>query len=94
MITEWPETEVAKFWFLTPASSASRLMASTTSEESMIEPSTIASGDSGSTPTRSRWNSPLRSDSSTSLTAELPMSTPTTLLERDQNTDFSTPLET
>src|SRR4029077_4767042 len=62
-------------------------MASTTSDESMIEPSTIASGDSGSTPRRWRWNSPLRSRSSTSFTAELPISRPTTpFLVREKST--------
>ena len=49
MMTEWPESEVAKSWSLAPVASFRRLMVSTTREESMIEPSTIASGESGST---------------------------------------------
>jgi hypothetical protein len=86
MLTECPETEVAKLVLFAPVSWASFWMTSTTKEESMMEPSTIASGESGSTPTRTRLNSPaFLSFSSTSLIEELPTSQPTTPFERDQN---------
>ena len=83
MMTECPDTEVPKLVFLTPVWSLSFWIASTTRDESMIEPSTIASGDRGSTPMRWRVNwPPLRSLSSTSLTVALPISRPTTPFER------------
>ena len=87
MMTEWPDSEVAYWEVFTRVTSLSLWMASTTSEESMIEPSTIASGDNGSMPTRWRWYSPaFRSLISTSLTAELPRSRPTTPFDREKNT--------
>ena len=95
MITEWPDSEVAKFGALAPVSSVSFWIASTTRDESRMEPSTMASGESGSIPTLTRWNSPtLRSLSSTNLMAELPMSRPTTLFGRDQNTMVDNPQKT
>ena len=88
MMTECPETEVAKLAVLTPLCSFNFWMASTTRDESMIEPSTIASGDRGSTPMRCSWYCPpFFSFSSTSFTVALPMSRPTTPLEREKNTD-------
>ena len=54
-MTECPETDTATFWFLTPVDARSREMVSTTSEESMMEPSTIASGDRPSRPARTSW---------------------------------------
>ncbi len=66
-------------------------MASTTSDESMMEPSTMASGESASTATFWTWNDPFRSRSSTSLTAELPMSRPTTPLARAKSATGLTP---
>ncbi len=66
-------------------------MASTTSEESMIDPSTIASGESGSTPRRWSQYSPFFSLSSTSFIAELPISRPTRPFERENSTVRSTP---
>ncbi len=86
MITDGPETEVAKALLRTPVRSISRWIASTASVASATEPSTIASGGSGSRPTLSSLYPPLRSFSSTSLTAELPMSSPTTFFEREKST--------
>jgi hypothetical protein len=45
MITEWPDSEPPKPGFLMLFSAISRDRASTTSDESMIAPSTIASGE-------------------------------------------------
>jgi hypothetical protein len=64
-------------------------MASTTSEESMIEPSTIASGKRLD-PRRWSQYSP-RFASSTSFMAELPMSSPASPFERENSTVRSTP---
>ena len=78
MMTEWPEREVANCGFLTRVSRLNLSIASTTSDESMIDPSTIASGESGSMPVLTSLKPPpLASFSSTSLTAEEPMSRPT-----------------
>src|SRR5215470_8067668 len=56
-------------------------------EESMIEPSTMASGDSRSIPSLTSENCPpFFSFSSTSLTAEEPISRPTTFLLFEKNT--------
>src|SRR6202171_6153329 len=65
----------------------SRWIVSTTSDESMIEPSTIASGDRRSIPSFSSWNAPpFFSFSSTNFTAEEPISRPTTFLLFEKNT--------
>ncbi len=81
MMTEWPEREVPNSGFRTFRVETMRLTVSTTRDESMIAPSTIASGDSVSRPVlTSRKPPPLASLSSTSLTAEDPMSRPTRFL--------------
>ena len=86
-MTEWPETETATFEFLTPVEARRREMVSTTSEESMIAPSTIASGERFSSPALTSWNFPsLPALSSTSLTADEPMSRPTRFLALRNNT--------
>src|SRR5947209_14115147 len=65
----------------------SREIVSTTIEESMMEPSTIASGERRSIPSLTSWYvPPFFSFSSTSLTAEEPISRPTTFLLFEKNT--------
>ena len=77
-MTEWPDTDTATFGFFTPVDARSREIVSTTREESMIAPSTIASGESTSRPALTSWNVPsLPSFNSTSFTADEPMSRPT-----------------
>jgi hypothetical protein len=77
MMTEWPESEVAKS-LLRRREEIARLTVSTTREASMMAPSTMASGERLSRPVRtSRYPPPLASFSSTSLIAEEPMSRPT-----------------
>src|SRR6266496_4657398 len=81
-MTALPETLVATSWVLILLAWKSRWMASMTAPESMIAPSTIASGGRGSRPMLSSWNSspPLPPDlTSTAFTADEPMSTPTTV---------------
>src|SRR5438309_2875971 len=64
-----------------------REIVSTTSDESMIDPSTIASGERCSIPSLTSWNvPPFFSFSSTSFTAEEPISSPTTFLLFEKNT--------
>src|SRR3954468_1386108 len=64
-----------------------REIVSTTSDESMIDPSTIASGERCSIPSFTSWNAPpFFSFSSTSFTAEEPISRPTTFLLFEKNT--------
>src|SRR5258706_16239483 len=64
-----------------------RWIVSTTSDESMMEPSTMASGESCSIPSFNSWNvPPFFSFSSTSLTADEPISRPTTFLLFEKNT--------
>ena len=50
MMTEWPEREVPKSLLRTERDEITRLTVSTTSEASMMAPSTIASGERGSIP--------------------------------------------
>ena len=77
-MTEWPDTDTATFGFFTPVDARRRVIVSTTRDESMMAPSTIASGERVSSPALTRWNVPsLPSFNSTSLTAEEPMSSPT-----------------
>src|SRR5216684_1402342 len=65
----------------------SREIVSTTSDESMIDPSTIASGERCSIPSFTSWNAPpFFSFSSTNFTAEEPISRPTTFLLFEKNT--------
>src|SRR4030095_11287123 len=81
-ITEWPETEVPKSWLRTFRAETRRLTMSTTSEASMMAPSTIASGERVSSPDLTRrYPPPLASFSSTSVRAEEPMSRPTRFLD-------------
>jgi hypothetical protein len=54
MMTECPDRDVAKSSLRTPREEITRLTVSTTSEASMIAPSTIASGESGSMPVLTR----------------------------------------
>src|ERR1019366_10012589 len=64
-----------------------RPIVSTTSDESMIDPSTIASGERRSIPSFTSWNvPPFFSFSSISFTAEEPISRPTTFLLFEKNT--------
>src|SRR5436190_17414195 len=73
--------------FFTTCSVFSRWIVSTTRDESMIEPSTIASGERRSMPSLTSWKvPPFFSFSSTSLTAEEPISRPTTFLLFEKNT--------
>src|SRR6185295_8287857 len=82
MMTECPESEVPKSLLRTFREAMILLTASTTREASMIAPSTIASGERGSMPVlTSLYPPPLASLSSTSLTAEEPMSRPTRLFD-------------
>ena len=79
-MTALPETLVATSEVLTFCAPKTRWMASITAPESMIAPSTMASGGRGSTPMLTSWYSapPLPPCfSSTTLMAEEPMSTPT-----------------
>ena len=79
-MTALPETPVATSPVLILLSWNRRWIESITAPESMIAPSTIASGGSGSIPMFRSWYSspPLPPTlSSTALTAEEPMSTPT-----------------
>src|SRR6185503_18628314 len=79
-MTALPETLVATSLVLIFWEVKSRWIASMTAPESMIAPSTIASGGSASIPMLTSWCSapPLPPDlSSTALTAEDPMSSPT-----------------
>src|SRR3954470_7977903 len=69
-----------------------REIVSTTSDESMIDPSTIASGERRSIPSlTSSYVPPFFSFSSTSFTAEEPISRPTTFLLFEKNTAHPTP---
>src|ERR1051326_3456454 len=87
MITEWQEREGAELEFLTVFSLFSREIVSTTREESMIEPSTMASGERRSIPILRSWYvPPFFSFSSTSFTADEPISRPTTFLLFEKNT--------
>ena len=72
--------------FLTAFSLFSRPIVSTTSDESIIDPSTMASGERRSSPIFASSNPPFFSFSSTSLTAEEPISRPTTFLLFEKNT--------
>ena len=54
MITEWPEREVPKSGFRTLREDTIRLTVSTTREESMMAPSTMASGERDSRPVFTR----------------------------------------
>src|SRR5258708_37562317 len=65
----------------------SREIVSPTSDECVIEPSTIASGERCSIPSFTSWNAPpFFSFSSTNFTAEDPISRPTTFLLFEKNT--------
>ncbi len=87
MMTEWPDREVPKSGFWTERDETIRLTVSTTREESMMAPSTIASGERDSRPVFTRWKPPpFESLSSTSLIAEDPMSRPTRFLDFLNNT--------
>src|SRR5215471_8814466 len=87
MMTEWPDREVPNSGFRTFNPETMRLTVSTTREESMMAPYTMASGDSVSRPVLTSLNPPaLASFSSTSLTAEDPMSRPTRFLVFLNNT--------
>ena len=79
-MTALPETLVATSFVLILWALKRRWIASITAPESMMAPSTIASGGSGSMPMFTSWYSapPLPPGfSSTALTAEEPMSRPT-----------------
>ncbi len=82
-MTAFPETLVATSLVLIFWAVKRRWMASMTAPESMMAPSTIASGGNGSSPRLVSWYSlpPLPPGlSSTTLIAEDPMSTPTSPL--------------
>src|SRR5439155_1325541 len=72
--------------FLIAFSLFSREIVSTTSDESMIDPSTMASGERRSIPSLASSKPPFFSFSSTNLTAEEPISRPTTFLLFEKNT--------
>ena len=77
----------ATFGFLTFVEARRRVIVSTTSDESMMAPSTMASVERLSRPARTSWNFPSRpSFTSTSFTADEPMSSPTRFLGLRNNT--------
>ncbi len=76
-MTALPESDAATSLVLNALFSNSRLMASVTALPSMIAPSTIASGGTGSVPNAATLNPFPAGFSSTALTALEPMSSPT-----------------
>jgi hypothetical protein len=81
MITEWPDNEPPKLAFLIALSAINRDNASTTNDESIIAPSTIASGERFAIAAQRSWYSSFLSGfSSTILIDDDPTSQPTTCL--------------
>src|SRR3954471_23735456 len=81
-ITALPDSDAATSFVLKALFSNRRRIASATAAPSMIAPSTMLSGGTGSAPNADTRNAPLPAGlSSTALTALEPMSRPTTALD-------------